>query len=121
MIEFTADQEKKAMRRDCRVWTKLMAETWYASDYPHATDYPAVALVADLRDVYFACYNDDVKNTDSISLLGFIVLRANMLNCSNADIQSIVDYFFGHARGENVEYAQAWIEIYLEEIERYGT
>ena len=92
-----------------------MIEAWYTSDYPNATDYPAAALVSDLRAVYFACHYGNVLNAGSISLLGFIVLRANMLNCSEVDVRSIVDYFLAYAQGDNVNYAQTWIEIYLEE------
>ncbi|MFB9246100.1 hypothetical protein IV454_06305 [Massilia antarctica] len=120
MIAFTADQEKRAMRRDCRAWTELMVEAWYTSDYPNATDYPAAELVSDLRTVYFVCRENDIENVKHISLLGFNVLRANMLNRSNADVSAIVDYFLMYAQGGNVHYAQAWIEIYIEEPAYHG-
>ncbi|NHZ83170.1 hypothetical protein F2P44_28425 [Massilia sp. CCM 8695] len=116
MIEFTADQEKKAMRRDCRAWTKLMAEAWYTSDYPHATDYPAAALVSDLREVYFVCQANKVSDVGSISILGFDILRANLLMCSKENMDAMMKYFLIHAKAANVDYAQNWIEIYLEEV-----
>ncbi|ATQ73125.1 hypothetical protein CR152_00330 [Massilia violaceinigra] len=116
MIKFTADQEKKAMRRDCRAWTKLMAEAWYTSDHPHATDYSAAAVVSDLREVYFLCQAHKVSDVGSISILGFDVLRANLLMCSRKDIIGMMKYFLMHANAANVDYAQNWIEIYLEEV-----
>ncbi|NHZ33005.1 hypothetical protein [Massilia rubra] len=116
MIEFTEDQERRAMRRDCRVWTQLMVRAWYTSDYPNATSYPAVALVADLQWIYFACYNENMQNLDDISLLGLIVLQAKTLNCSNEDVACIANFFLFHAQANNVNYAKNWIEIYLEEI-----
>lgn len=115
MIEFTAEQEMRAMRRDCRVWTEFMVEAWYSSDYPHATDYPAEALVSDLREVYFACHSSGVQNIVLISLLGFLVLRAKTLECSEVDVQCIADFFMIHARSNKFDYAQDWIELYLEE------
>ncbi|HEX8612067.1 MAG TPA: hypothetical protein VF800_12335 [Telluria sp.] len=115
MIEFTADQEDRAMRMDCRVWTALMVEAWYANDYPHAINYPAGDLVWDLQEVYFACRNGCVHNVAHISLLALLVLRAKGLNCSECDVQAIMDYFLIYARASNVNYARAWIELYLEE------
>lgn len=120
MIEFTAEQERRAMRRDCRVWTELMVQAWYESDYPQATDYSADVLVSDLRWIYFTCHDGKVQDIAFISLLGLIVLRARMLNCSVENIVAFVDYFLIHARVDNVNYAQASIEIYLEEIGQYG-
>ncbi|MCE3607078.1 hypothetical protein LXA47_26265 [Massilia sp. P8910] len=115
MIEFTADQEKHAMRRDCRVWTELMVEAWYMSDHPHATDYAPVELVSDLGAVYFACRANDIKNVQHISVLGFDVLRARMLGCSKQDIAAIVQYFCRSAKGGNADLGQNWINIYIEE------
>jgi hypothetical protein len=116
MIEFGEEQEKRAVQRDCRVWTKLMVEAWYSSDYPDATDYSPTALAQDLQEVYLTCHNNGLKNTDYMSLLGFLVIRAKMLNCSEADLDSIVGYFLIHARAENVDYAQNWIDLYLEGV-----
>ncbi|MDQ1924210.1 hypothetical protein [Massilia pseudoviolaceinigra] len=117
MIEFTADQEKRAMRRDCRIWTEFMVEAWYMSDHPHATEYRAADLVSDLRKVYFACRENDIENVQHISLLGFKVLYANMLGCSQEDITAIVQYFCGNARAGNADFATNWIETYLEEVD----
>lgn len=116
MIEFGEKQEKLAVQRDCRAWTKLMVEAWYSSDYTDATDYSPTALVLDLQEVYLTCQDNGLKNTGSISLLGFLVIRAKMLNCSEADLDSIVSYFLVHAQAENVGYAQNWIDLYLEGV-----
>lgn len=115
MIEFTKEQEMRDMRQECRVWAGLMIEAWYWSNYAHATDYLPDTLVSDLQEVYFRCRHSGVDNNSSISLLGFLVLRAKMLRCSEVDVQSIVEYFLTYAQAGNVNYAQAWVEIYLEE------
>lgn len=115
MIEFTKEQEMRDMRQECRVWSGLMVEAWYWSDYAHATGYLPATLVSDLQAVYFRCRHSGVDNASSISLLGFLVLRAKMLRCSEVDVQSIVEYFLTYAQAGNVNYAQTWVEIYLEE------
>ncbi|CUI05988.1 hypothetical protein BN2497_6753 [Janthinobacterium sp. CG23_2] len=39
-----------------------------------------------------------------------------MLMCSKEDIVAMMKYFLMHAKAANVDYAQNWIEIYLEEV-----
>lgn len=114
MIEFTEEQEKRAMRKDFRVWAELMVEAWYMSDYPNSTDYPAAQLVSDLDAVYLACAENNLNNVQQISFLGFAILRANVLTCSQIDIGTIIEYFCKQAREGNAEFGQRWIEMYLE-------
>lgn len=116
MIKFSVDQENRSRHRDCRVWTELMVDAWYTSDSPIAIEYPATLLVADLRSVYFLCQKNNLKDVQSISYLGFAVLRANMRMDSKVDLDAIVTYFCEYARVNNAEFAQRWIEIYLKEL-----
>ncbi len=120
MIEFTANQEVRSMRTDCRVWTEIMIERWYSSEYPQAVDYPADELVLDLQEVFFACCNDGVQNVAFISLLALLVLQAKGLNCSERDVQFMMEFFLIYAHLNKVHYAQIWIEYYLEEITRHA-
>lgn len=115
MIEFTKEQEMRDVRHECRVWTGLMVEAWYWCNYTNATDYLPTMLVADLQEVYFRCVDSGIDNASSISLLGFCVLRAKMLRCSEVDVDSMVKYFLIYAKAGKVHYARTWIEIYLEE------
>ena len=115
MIDFTSEQEIKILRRDCRTWTELVAQEWYSSDYSSAADYPAKALTQHLRAVYFTCHDAGITNMEYVSRLGFTVLRANTLECEAIDIEAIVIFFIHHAKGDNVDYAQNWIDLYLED------
>lgn len=115
MIEFTPEQEKKTLRNDCRSWAELVAQEWYESDAPGATDYPANALIQHLRAVYFTCHDAGIDNLEYVSRLGFTVLRANTLQCDPDDVEAIVKFFIHHAKGDNVDYAQNWIDLYLED------
>lgn len=115
MIELTEAQEGKILRRDCRAWIELLAQAWYESPHPGATAYPGDALVAHLRAVYDACRDANMENMEDVTLLGFNVLRANTAQCAPEDVAAMVDYFIRHARSDNAAYAQAWIDIYLEE------
>lgn len=115
MIEFTKEQEMRDMRQECRVWTGLMVEAWYWSNFVNATDYLPAMLVADLQEVYFRCVHSGIDDVSSISILGLFVLRANILRCSKADVDSIVEYFIIYVKAGKINYALTWIEIYLEE------
>ena len=115
MIEFTNEQEGAGLRRDCRSWTELMSQEWYSSDVPGALDYPPVELIQHLRAVYFSCVDANIDDIEYISRLGFNVLRANTLHCESADIIVMVNFFLQHAKEDNIEYAQTWINFYLEE------
>ncbi|RSZ59185.1 hypothetical protein HF313_01920 [Massilia atriviolacea] len=115
MIELTEAQEGKILRRDCRGWIELMAQAWYESGHAGADAYPGDALITHLRAVYDACRDANMENMDDVSLLGFNVLRANTARCGADDVTALVDYFIRHARSGNAAYAQAWIDLYLEE------
>jgi hypothetical protein len=115
MIEFNSEQETKILSRDCRTWTELVAQEWYNSDYAGATDYPAQALTQHLRAVYFTCHDAGVDNMEYVSRLGFTLLRANTLQCDPVSVEALVGFFIHHAKGDNVDYAQNWIDLYLED------
>ena len=114
MIEFSENQESKALRHDCRAWTELVGQSWYTSENPLAADYPVEELIHHLRAVYFACSEAGIENMEYVTLLGFNVLRANASGCSAESVEAMVDYFLLHAQGDNVEYAQNWIDLYLD-------
>ncbi|MES2259986.1 MAG: hypothetical protein V4724_15795 [Pseudomonadota bacterium] len=114
MIEFTKEQESQILRRDCRIWTELVARSWYESDNPLAAGYPARELTQHLRAVYFACHDAGIDNLEYTSQLGFSVLRANTMACDPSDVEAIVAFFLRHAQSDNVDYAQNWIDLYLE-------
>lgn len=103
------------LRRDCRDWTDLLADAWYNSDVPGALDYPADALTQHLRAVYLQCHEAGIDNLEYVSRLGFNVLRANTLACEGSEVSAMARYFVHHAKGDNVDYAQNWIDLYLEE------
>lgn len=115
MIELTEAQEGKILRRDCRAWIELVAQAWYDSDHPGAGAYPGDDLIAHLRAVYDACREADMENMEDVTLLGFNVLRANTAQCAPEDVTGMVNYFIRHASSGNAAYAQAWIDLYLEE------
>ena len=92
-----------------------MAQGWYSSDVPGAIDYPAIELIQHLRAVYFSCIDENIDNVEYISRLGFDVLRANTLYCESTDVVAMVNFFLRHAKEDNIEYAQTWIDFYLEE------
>lgn len=114
MIEFTQEQENRALRRDCRMWTELVAQEWYRADNPLSANYPAEEFTQHLRAVYFTCYNAGIENLAHTTQLGFIVLRAIAIECETADIKAIAAFFIRHAKADNVDYAQNWIDLYLE-------
>lgn len=114
MIEFTPKQETAILRRDCRTWTDLVAREWYVGDNPGAAAYSPNALIQHLRAVYFASSDAGIENMEYVTLLGFNVLRANTLECDPDSVEAMVDFFLRHAKEDNVDYAQNWIDLYLE-------
>lgn len=114
MFALTPEQEQKIQRQDRRIWQELVARQWYASGYPGAEDYPADALLSHLCAVYHACQRAGLESLEHISLLGFNVLRANSQGFDDDSVADMVDFFIGHARGDNIDYAQNWVELQLE-------
>lgn len=113
MIEFTEEQEIRAMRKDCRVWTSLMVDAWYSSGYLHAHDYPSDVLVSHLKKIFYFCQEKKVASNEHIVLLTFLLLRANSLRCSPQDLEDVASYFLHHAKLNNIDYAKQWIDFYL--------
>lgn len=120
MIEFTFEQEERVTRRDCRAWMELIIGAWYSSRYSYSNEYPAEILVSDLRKIYFFCQERNLVSAEQTALLAFIFLRANILRCTKADFDCIVEYFVSHAEMNNVHYANKWIDFYLAEITVHG-
>lgn len=114
MIELSPLQEQKIQRSECRTWLELVARQWYASDFPDAENYPVPDLMAHLKALHTAWQGAGLENIEHLSLLAFDVLQANTLGFDPASVAEMVDFFIAHAEGDNVGYAQNWIDLQLE-------
>lgn len=117
MLIFTQDQELSNARRECRLWTGMIAESWYQPENPLADVIPADLFIQQTRAVYFTCQNAGVTDFLPVSELALIVLRATSLFYDQEQIQDMASYFLHHARGNNTEYAGNWIDLILDSEE----
>lgn len=114
MIELSSQQELAIERRDRRFWIGRMAEEWYTADNPSAENYPVEDFLHHMGAVFRTCKRVGLESIEATSMLGFNVLRANVLGYSAQSVEAMVDFFLRYAASGNIGYAQRWIDLSLE-------